>query len=80
MKDTTDDIRFKQFQIIQSKTPQERFKIGLEMIEFGIETVKQNILSKNPGINERELKKQVFLRCYKNDFTDDELEKIYAFL
>lgn len=80
MKDTSEEIRQKQFQIIQSKTPQERFKIGLDMIDFGFETVKQSIITKNPEINEKELKRQVFLRCYGKDFTNEELKKIIAFL
>lgn len=80
MRDTPNEILKKQREILISKTPQERFKIGLDLIDFGRDTIRQSILFENPDISERELKRRVFKRCYANDFPELEMEKILKLL
>lgn len=78
MKDTYEEMKTKQLEFLLSKTPQERFLIGIRMIEDGINIVRQSIINNNPDISEQELKKLVFKRCYANDFSDQEMKQIIA--
>ena len=59
-----------------SKTVEERIQMGIEMVDFALETMKKAILLKNPGINETELKIAAFTQFYRKDFTPAEIEKI----
>jgi len=76
MTDTTEEAREKQFEIIFSKSPKERFQIAAEMIDFMKQVVENSIRSENPGISKADLAAAVFRRYYVNDFPPDELEKI----
>lgn len=80
MIDTSDEMLIKQREILFSKTPQERFKIGLDLIEFGRYTVRQSILNENPDISEQDIKRLMFKRCYANVFSVQEMEDILKLL
>lgn len=76
MKDTTDEMLNKQREIIFSKTPQERFMMGIEMNEDVRKIVESSIKNKNPDISKLDLKIEVFKRYYTNDFSQKELDLI----
>jgi hypothetical protein len=76
MTDTTEEARLKQLEIIYSKTPQERFLMGVEMIDSVRSIVESSIRSEKPGISNADLAAAVFKRYYLNDFPPDELEEI----
>ncbi|MCK4664160.1 MAG: hypothetical protein KAT68_14930 [Bacteroidales bacterium] len=76
MLDTSNEIQQKQLEIILAKTPQERFLIGTETIDFGRTLVESGIKQKNSKISELNLKIEVFKRYYSDVFNDDEIEKI----
>jgi len=76
MIDTPPHIKQKQLEIILSKTPQERFMIGAELIDFGRELVKSSIMQRNPGITGIDLDIAVFRRNYTAIYKPDQIEKI----
>ena len=76
MQDTTDEMLNKQREIIFSKTPAERFMMGIEMCEDVRKIVKSSIKNKNPDISKLDLKIEVFKRYYTNDFSQKELDLI----
>jgi DNA replication protein DnaD len=80
MNDTPNHIRQLQTDITMQKSPAERFKDGLEMIDYGRFIVENSIRNQKPTITERELVVEVFKRYYANEFSPVELEKITAFL
>lgn len=80
MKDTTEEAERKQREIIFSKTEEERFLMGIEMIDSVRQIVANSIREKHPGISETELKVEMFKRYYSNDFPPDELEKIIRWM
>ena len=74
--DTPKEIRKIQNRIFFQKTVQERFQIGIEMIEDAKKIVENSIKSKNPQISEIDLKIEVFKRFYKNDFSEEKMGDI----
>ena len=79
MNDTTPEMAKKQAAIMLSKTPSERFMAGIEMIDCTRQMVEESIKREYENISELELKKQVFLRYYSTDFTDEQIEAILNF-
>ncbi len=76
MTDTPDFIYKKQFEIIFSKTPQERFLMGFDMIESVKKMVENSIRQEIPTISDLDLRVAVFKRYYQNDFPPAQLQKI----
>ncbi len=76
MTDTTLEITNKQREIIYQKTLQERFQIGVELINFGRELVISNIKKTNSNISEIDLKIALLKRYYENQFSKEEFELI----
>ena len=74
--DTPKEIRKIQNQIFFQKTVQERFQIGIEMIEDAKKIVENSIKSKNPQISIIDLKIEVFKKFYRNDFSEEKKEDI----
>jgi hypothetical protein len=50
--------------------------MGCAMFDTAKEIIKYSILSKQPDIPRKELRKEIFLRMYGLDFTDEEIKKI----
>ncbi len=80
MTDTPDFIYQKQFDIIFSKTPKERFLMGFDMIESVKRIVENSIRREKPTISDLDLRVAVFKRYYQNDFSTVQLETIAAAL
>ena len=76
MKDTPENIIQKQREIIHSKSPDERFMMGVEMINFGRMMVESSIRQSNPHISEIDLKVETFKRYYSQSFDPEEMNKI----
>lgn len=62
MNDTHPDMAQKQWEIIMSKTPAERFIMGLEMMEAGRQLMIDGIKNENPGISEKEIINKIIKR------------------
>ena len=76
MNDTPEHIRKIQYDIIMSKTPEERFLMGIEMMEDVRRMVEGSIREQNPGISDIDLRIAVFKRYYSKDFTPERLNDI----
>ena len=76
MLDTSYDIQQKQLEIIFSKTPQERFLIGAETINFGRTMLVSGIKQKNPNISDIDLKIALFKKYYSTIFKPEDIGKI----
>jgi hypothetical protein len=76
MQDTPEHIIQKQREIIHSKSPDERFMIGVEMTNFGRRIVESSIRQSNPHISETDLKVETFKRYYSGSFDPEELNEI----
>jgi len=62
MNDTTKEMHQFQYNLIMGKTKEERFIMGLEMIEMGRELMIIGIKSQNPGLEENEILFQLLMR------------------
>lgn len=80
MRDTTPAIEEKIREMLMKKTPQERLKMGGSMFETSQFLIATGILQNNPTISDKDLRKEVFLRFYGNDFSSDERDKILKHL
>lgn len=76
MNDTTPEAHKKQLEIIMSKTPQERFMMGLEMVDSVYTMVGNSIRQQNPNLSPAELQVAIFKRYYRKDFSPELLERI----
>ena len=76
MNDTTPEAHKKQLKIIMSKTPQERFMMGLEMVDSVYTMVGNSIRQQNPNFSPAELQVAIFKRYYRKDFSPELLERI----
>lgn len=80
MDDTSVDIAEKMLEIIRGKTPVERLMMGCSLYETSRFLIKRAILESNPSISQKELRKELFLKFYRNDFSPEECERIANYL
>lgn len=78
MDDTTEEVKQIQRDIFFSKTPYERFMIGVEMIKMGRTIVESSIKQQYSNLSELELRIKVVERYYKNEFSETEFENIIS--
>jgi len=76
MNDTSPQIAEKIREMICKKTPEERLKMGCSMYDFSKQLVTYSLLETRPGLSPRELRRELFLRFYGNDFDSTTREKI----
>ena len=62
--------------MLMAKTNPERLMMGLSMNKMAREMVLASILAKNPHITHNELRREIFLRFYKNDFPASQIQNI----
>lgn len=80
MHDTSLAIAEKMREMIRSKTPLERLMMGCSMYETSRHLIKCSILASNPSISQMDLRKELFLKFYRNDFSPEECERITQYL
>jgi hypothetical protein len=80
MTDTPSAIQQKQIEIILQKSPKERFMIGAELIDFGMKLLETQIRILNPAFSDIDVKVELFIRCYSNCYTGEELQRIIHYL
>ncbi len=78
MDDTSDAMAEKMRALIRLKTPQERFMMRCSMYAASKILVTRAILEENPSITGTQLKQELFLKFYGDDFTPEEKAKILA--
>jgi hypothetical protein len=67
MNDTTPEMHKFQYDLIMSKTPSERFVLGLEMVESGRELMIAGIKAQKPDIKENEIVLELLKRQFLYD-------------
>lgn len=80
MNDTSPMMEKKMREMIQSKDPIERLKMGCSMYQTSRYLIERAILEENPLISKGDLKKEIFLKFYRDDFSPQECEKIIKHL
>lgn len=68
MRDTTPEITNKMCEMMSLKSPTERIRIGGAMYETSRYLIIRAILEENPQISEADLRKEIFIKFYGNDF------------
>jgi hypothetical protein len=75
MNDTAPEIQEKINEIYKNKSGEEKLLIALSMFE----TARELVISSLPNnLSDKELRKELFLRFYGNDFSAVEKEKILS--
>ena len=78
MKDTNPKIEKIYREMLMQRSNEERFLMGCSMFDSAKRMVESSLRRQNPKISKSELRKQTFLRFYKNDFTSEQLAKILS--
>jgi len=76
MKDTNRDIEKKYRELMAKKSGEERLKMGFDMFRFASKFIISSL--REEGVEDKDLRKHVFLRVYGNDFSEEEKKKIIA--
>lgn len=76
MLDTSPEINSRVHQMMKKKSGPDRLLMGCSMFDMAKEIVQASIRAENPDISPEELRAQLFLRFYKNDFSERERERI----
>ncbi len=70
MFDTHESIQLRFHQMIMKRTPIERLRMGSSMFDTARQIVRSSILNENPQSSLQELRKEMFLRFYGQDFNE----------
>lgn len=80
MNDTSPQMAQKMEGMFQQKTPAERLLMGLSMFDLAKQLVRSSILQEKPNASPADLRKELFLRFYGNDFAPVRQQKIIEHL
>ena len=69
MLDTTKDMADFQYSLIMKMTPQQRFKMGLEMSDEGMKLMRAGILAEKGNLSDKEIRIEMIRRLKKYDPT-----------
>jgi hypothetical protein len=79
MSDTTPEMDARYRAMVQARPPGgARFKIASDMFDITRAMVIAGIRAKKPNITEAELRQELFLRYYGDEFSPEQREKILA--
>ena len=80
MDDTSGEIALKMLELMRQKTGWERFQMGCAMRGSAKHLMELAILQKTPAASPADIRREIFLRFYGNDFDAPAREKIIALL
>ena len=80
MNDTSPQMAAKMEEMFGKRTPCERLGMGCSMFDLAKQLVRSSIMQKSPGLSSAELRKDLFLRIYGNDFDGIRREEIIKYL
>ncbi len=80
MNDTHPDVAIRFRDLMMSKTGQQRLRMGCSMYDTAKKIVRSAIYNNRPQITDEEMKKEIFLRFYGNEFSPVEREKFLSAL
>ncbi len=75
---TPDNIRKLQCQLILALSPQQRGKMGMEMIDMARLAVENRIKKEFSHLSSPEQKAEIFKCIYKNSFSPERMKEIMA--
>jgi hypothetical protein len=80
MNDTAPGIAALYRNLIMNKSGEERLLMGCSMYDTARQIVRGAINNNRPGITEKEMKKEIFLRFYGKEFNRADREKFLSAL
>jgi hypothetical protein len=80
MRDTPHHIHKKQLEIFLSKPVEERFRLGMQMVDDMKMLVEESVKINHPGISNLELKIEVFKKMYKKDLSEDYINRVVEWM
>jgi hypothetical protein len=76
MDDTTPEVRRIHHEMLMRRSPEERLRMAFSMYDAARLLVEAGIRMRHPDISPAEMKRQVFLRFYGDEFDDDQKKRI----
>ena len=76
MNDTNPEVAAQFQDLMRAKSNEQRLLMGCSMFDTAKQIVQSAIYSQRPAITPEEMKKEIFLRCYGQEFTQADREKI----
>ena len=80
MNDTHPDVAIRFRDLMMSKTGQQRLLMGCSMYDTAKKIVRSAIYNSRPEITDEDMKKEIFLRFYGNEFNQADREKFLSAL
>jgi len=80
MFDTHPEIAVRYRDLMMSKTGQERLVMGCSMYDTAKQIVLSAVRNRRPGITDAEIKREIFLRFYGQEFSETDREKLLSAL
>ena len=80
MNDTHPEVAVRFRNLMMGKTGQKRLLMGCSMYDTAKEIVRSSIYNRRPGITEADMRREIFLRFYGQDFSRAEREKLMSVL
>lgn len=80
MNDTNPRAELMMIQMIQQKTPLDRLAMGCSMFDFSRQLVWDSLIRDNPRMTDAELRREIFLRFYGDDFDGEHRRTIAEYL
>ena len=80
MFDTHPEIAVRFRDLMMSKTGQERLLMGCSMYDTAKRIVLNSICNRQPKITDAELKREIFLRFYGQEFSESDRKKYLSVL
>jgi len=80
MNDTHPDVAIRFRELMMRKSGEQRLLMGCSMYDTAKQIVRSAIYNSRPGITEAEMKKEIFLRFYEQEFSQAERDKFFSAL
>lgn len=76
MNDTSSLVESHFLEMMMNKSGEERLKMGFSMFDMARRQVIASIKRDNPNADRKDMRKEIFLRFYGQDFSPEDHEKI----
>jgi len=78
MNDTHPEVAAQFRHLMKAKSNEQRLLMGCSMYDTAKQIVQSAIYCRHPGITPEEMKKEIFLRFYGLEFSQDDKEKMLS--
>ncbi|MDO8690067.1 MAG: hypothetical protein Q7R39_08680 [Dehalococcoidia bacterium] len=76
MRDTSPELEERFLSMLMARSGEERVRMACDMHETARRLVLASLLAQNPNATPAELRKGLFLRFYRDDFSPEETRRI----